>query len=101
MSASVITFKKRKALKAPHPDLQNALFMYATFSDGVEAIQLRGWAALVEKIEEEVAGDDWVEALADLDDWQEDGDGVPTLFDRTLSEFCVYRVTEATEGPAP
>lgn len=103
MSASVITFKKRKALKAPHPDLQDALFLYATGGDGVNAIQIRGWTDLVAKVEEEVAGEEWAETLSDLDEWQDNGWGVPTLYTVDLGGdwVSIYRVTEATEGPAP
>ncbi|WP_431509785.1 hypothetical protein [Variovorax sp. DAIF25] len=84
---------------APHPALQDALFMYATFSDGVDAIQIRGWSALLSRIEDEVGGDDCEEWLSDMDDWQCDASGDPTLYERRLDEFCVYRVREgATHG---
>ncbi|MFV0673622.1 hypothetical protein [Variovorax sp. tm] len=94
MNTKSFKLVKREVIKAPHPILQDALFMYATFSDGVDAVQIRGWTALVKRIEEEVGGDDWAqEALSDLDDWQENAIGEPTLYERRLDEFCVYRVT--------
>lgn len=101
MSTKKLKLVTRKVLKAPHPALQDALFMYATFSDGVDARQIRGWTALVAKITEDMGGDDWAEeALADLDDWQGDASGDPTLYERRLNEFCVYRIA-ATQGAAP
>jgi hypothetical protein len=62
---------------APHPALQNALFLYATGTDGAAANLIRGWSLLVDTVVSEVAGDNWPEALADLDEWQDDGWGVP------------------------
>lgn len=95
--AASLKIVTRKVLKAPHPSLQNALFMYATFSDGVDAIQIRGWTDLVKQIEQDVSGDDVADALSDLEDWQENAVGEPTLYERRLDEFCVYRITGAAQ----
>ncbi|WP_395351025.1 hypothetical protein [Variovorax sp. UC122_21] len=102
MSAKVLRLAKRQALEAPHPALQDALFVYATGSDGVNAILIRGWAALVAKVDEEAAGDDWTVLLSDLEEWQTDGWNTPTYYTCDLEGdwISIYRVTEQSQGGA-
>jgi len=86
-------------IAAPHPDLQNALFCYAAGDDGASAILIRGWPALVAKIEEEVARGDvpWSELLADLDCWSNDGCDVPYSYNESFEDgyMAIYRISEA------
>lgn len=91
-------------LFAPHPALQDALFLYATGSDGAGAILLRGWAALVARVEDEVAcgpDDRWRDILADLDEWASDDDGNPhhysvTFEDGYMSIYTVHGEAQTT-----
>lgn len=82
---------------APHPALQDALFLYATGSDGAGAILLRGWAELVAKVEAEVAcgpDDRWRDILADLDEWSNDGNGNPHHYSVNFEDgfMAIYTV---------
>ncbi len=86
----------RAAGEAPHPLLQRALFMYAAGSDGVAAVLIRGWPALVERVQQEVAGDDWEELLSDLEEWRGNADGMPTHYTCDLGGdwLSIFRITE-------
>jgi hypothetical protein len=88
---------------APHPALQHALFCYATGTDGAAAILLRGWDALVAQVEEEVAchpDSKWREFLADLDEWQDDGWGVPHKYTCNFEDgyMSIYTISEKHSG---
>lgn len=93
-------------ITAPHPALQNALFCYATGHDGANAILLRGWEALVLKVEEEVAcgpDDKWRDHLADLDEWQDDGWDTPHRYTCTFEDgyMSIYTVSGNLPNDAP
>ena len=81
-------------VRAPHPQLQDALFCYATGDDGASAELIRGWSALVARVASEVAGDGWEEALADLDEWSNDGWGVPYRYSVSFEDgyMAIYRI---------
>ncbi|WP_295548635.1 hypothetical protein [uncultured Pseudacidovorax sp.] len=89
---------------APHPDLQNALFCYATGYDGASAVLIRGWPALVAQVEREVARGDtpWSELLADLDYWTNDGRDVPYCYSESFEDgyMSIYRISEAAATTA-
>lgn len=85
-------------VKAPHPEMQDALFCYATGDDGASAELIRGWSVLVARVVSEVAGDGWEEALADLDDWSDDGWGVPHRYSVNFEDgyMAIYRISEGS-----
>lgn len=87
-------------ISAPHPQLQNALFCYATGDDGASAELIHGWPALVARVASEVAGDGWEEALADLDEWSDDGWGVPYRYSTNFEDgyMAIYRISEPAAG---
>lgn len=90
---------------APHPDLQDALFCYATGDDGASAVLIRGWSALVAQVESEVARGEtpWSELLADLDYWSNDGWDVPHRYSESFEDgyMAIYRISEAAAPAAP
>lgn len=93
-----------QTVQAPHPTLQDALFCYATGDDGASAELIRGWPALVTRVVSDVAGDGWAEILADLDDWSNDGWGVPYRYSVNFEDgyMAIYRICEAaSERAAP
>jgi hypothetical protein len=95
----------KKMVDAPHPDLRDASFCYASGDDGAGAYLVKGWAALVARITED-CGDEILEVLADIAEWSNDGKGRPyhcgcSFEDGYMTVYRLIDLSTPTAADAP